>query len=205
MQNIRLNRAVIGVLMLFFGVNLSVFAQNDDVSITYHQAPNAVKDTSKIARERERDEILKKIAVGGMAGLQIGTYTCIDLSPDISYHFNEWVALGVGGTYVYDNYLANFSNSKSAPHVYGARVFAEGHFFKYLGLHVAYQALNYEDLTPNIKFNSRIWSNNILMGGGYYQRVNRFAMYLFVLYNVSNREDYNRSLVFKAGFSVFLK
>ena len=202
MQIIRLDKVVVGII-LFFCINLSIFAQNDDVSITYHQAPNAVKDTFKLTREKERDEILKKIAVGGMAGLQVGTYTYIEISPDVSYHFNKWVAVGVGGTYIF----LNDSYYKEQSHVFGARVFAEGHFLKYLGLHVAYQALNYDDFRTNPKFPPRIWSNNLSMGGGYYNRINRFSMYVFVLYNISNREDYNifGNVLFKAGFSVFLK
>ena len=201
MQDIRIKRVVLGIIILFFGINISIFAQNDDVSITYHQAPNAVKDTTKFIRERERDEILKKIAVGGMLSLQVGTVTYIDVSPDISYHFNKWVSVGVGGTYIF----VNDSYYKESSHVFGARVFVEGHFFQYLGLHVAYQALNYDDFRPKIP--ERIWSNNISVGGGYYQRVNRFSMYAFALYNVSNREDYNifGSLLFKVGFGVFLK
>ncbi len=199
MQIVQSRKTIIGIVILFFGFNIHIFAQNDDVSVTYHQAPSAIKDSSKLSFKR--DDILKKIAIGGTLGVQIGTYTYIELSPDISYHFNKWVSAGVGGTYIF----ANNSFYKESSHVFGVRAFAEGHLFNYIGLHVAYQALNYDDYrsSPIVK---RMWSNNLSLGGGYYQRIDRFSVYLFVLYNISN-EEYNifGNLLFKAGFNIFLK
>jgi hypothetical protein len=189
----------IGIFILFLGVNLFVFAQNDDVSVTYHQSPT-VKDTSKY--DPDRDEILRKIAVGGMLAVQAGTVTYIEVSPDVSYHFNKWVAAGVGGTYIF----AHDSYDKESFHVFGARAFVEGHFFNYLGLYASYQALNYNDFRPQT-LGERIWSNNLSVGGGYYRRAERFSMYAFVLYNISNREGHNvyGNVLFKVGFNVFLK
>ena len=192
-------KTIFGIVILFLGFNVSLMAQNDDVTITYHQAPNvAVKDTSKFSPEK-RDEILRKTAVGGTLALSFGTYTYIELAPDISYHFSEWIAVGVGGTYIFDFYKESFL-------VFGARAFVEGHFFNYIGLHAAYQALNFKD--PRVQmFSDRIWSNNLSMGGGYYRRAERFSMYAFILYNISDREGYNiyGNLLFKVGFNVFLK
>jgi hypothetical protein len=197
MQMIRLCGTIIGIILIL-GCGTHSWAQNDDVSITYHQAPNVIEDTLKPFLKR--DNILEKIAVGGTLGVQIGTYTYIELSPDVSYHFNKWVSVGVGGTYIFahDNYI------KESSHIYGARVFTEGHFFNYVGLHVAYQALNYDDFRSTIV--KRIWSNNLSLGGGYYQRVDRFSLYFYLLYNISNQE-YNvfGDLLFKVGFNVFLK
>ncbi|MDR2406763.1 MAG: hypothetical protein LBE13_01415 [Bacteroidales bacterium] len=198
MQIVPLYRTIIGILLIA-GSTFHSWAQNDDVTVTYHQAPNAVKDTSMFSLKR--DDILKKIAVGGTLGLQVGTYTYIELAPDVSYHFNKWVAVGVGGTYIfaYDNYY------KQPSHIFGARVFTEGHFFNYLGLHVAYQALNYDDFRSKIV--TRIWSNNLSLGGGYYQRVDRFSLYFYLLYNISDQRDYNvyGNMLVKAGFNIFLK
>jgi hypothetical protein len=192
------NRIVI-CIGLFFCFNVSLLAQNDDVSITYHQAPDVVKDTFQSA---QRNEILQKIAVGGMLALQVGTLTYIELSPDVSYHFNKWIAVGVGGTYIF----ANNSYIKESSHIFGARAFVEGHFFNYIGLHTAYQALNFVDPRPNT-LNHRIWSNNLSVGGGYYRRIDRFSTYVFILYNISNRDDHNvyGNVLFKFGFNVFLR
>jgi hypothetical protein len=198
MQIVQSYRTVsIGIILILVLCSHS-WAQ-DDVTVTYHQAPNAVKDSSIFSVSR--DEILEKIAVGGTLGIQLGTYTYIELSPDVSYHFNKWVSVGAGGTYIFahDNYY------KQASHIVGPRVFTEGHFFNYLGLYVGYQALNYDDFRTHIT--TRIWSNNLSMGGGYYQRVERFSLYFYLLYNISNRDDYNiyGNMLVKAGFNIFLK
>jgi len=75
-----MKKAVFGIVILFLGFNVSLMAQNDDVSITYHQAPNvAVKDTSKFSPEK-RDEILRKTAIGGTLALSFGTFIYIKLT-----------------------------------------------------------------------------------------------------------------------------
>jgi hypothetical protein len=158
-----------------------------------------MKDTSIFSSKR--NDILQKIAVGGTLGVQIGTYTYIELSPDVSYHFNKWVSVGAGGTYIF----AHDNDYKSSSHIYGARVFTEGHFFNYIGLHVAYQAINYDDFRDRIV--KRMWSHNLSLGGGYYQRIDRFSLYFYLLYNVSDQKEYNvfGNLLVKVGFNIFLK
>jgi len=190
------NKNFLIISILFLGFNSLLFAQNDDVSITYHQAPDVVKDTVKPLYKN--DKILQKIAVGGWLGLQFGTYTYIEISPDVSYHFNKWVAVGVGGSYSYSSY------NKLSYHEWGPRAFAEGHFFNYLGLHAAYQAMNYEDFYT-LRLPERAWANILNIGGGYYSRVGRSSIYVYILYCISNKEIYNNQWGFKTGFNVFLK
>jgi hypothetical protein len=200
MQNMLIKR-FFGICIVFLSLNSLLFAQNDDVSITYHQSPDVVKDTVK---PFFKDDILRKIAVGGWLGLQFaGSYIYVGISPDISYHFNDWVAVGVGGTYnfAYDN------QTKSSFHEGGPRAFVEGHFFNYIGLHAAYQALNFEDFyaTSQSLFSERVWAHNLLMGGGYYRRMGRASVYFYILYCLSDKEILNNRVEFKAGFNVFLK
>ena len=187
------------ILTIFFGTILAAQGQNND--ITYHQAPNTTKSTPKKA---EKKNFLEHISIGGTGGLQVGTATYIELSPNVSYHFNKFFSAGVGGSY----YFFHDSRNKYSSHVFGPRVFAEAHFFNYLGLHASYQAINYESLTPTIA-NPRIWSHHITAGGGYYQRAGRVALYFYVLYNWSDRPlsetIYRSPIVLKTGFSVFLK
>jgi hypothetical protein len=191
----------IGALAFFFLFCLTVFAFGQD-DITYHQAPNAAKNEPK---KKENNDYLERISVGGRVGLQVSTYYAfIELSPHAAYHFNDYFCAGIGGSYFFSH--DNHYNISS--HVFGPNVFAEAHFLNYLGVHLAYQALNYENIISPFE-RPRIWSNNISIGGGYYQRAGRVAMYFYALYNISDRppkEDfYGRPLLFKAGFSIFLK
>lgn len=190
---------VIG-LFLVICPTVMLYSQNDDVRVTYHQAPNTSVDSSS-SPSYKNDKILEKIAVGGTLGLQIGGGVYFSISPDISYHFNKWVAVGIGGTYTlnYDNYF------KKAYHMFGARAFVEGHFFNYLGLHVGYEALNFEEYLSSQLIRDRIWANNLMLGGGYYQRFGRASTYFYVLYNLTDRPEYFYNLTFKAGFNIFLK
>jgi hypothetical protein len=189
----------IGIVCSLLGLVLSAQAQHDDVSITYHQAPNTVKDTS--ITPFKQDAILEKIAIGGTVYLAFGSATAIELSPDVSYHFNKWLSVGVGGTYIF------FHEKNNNLHVFGARTFVEGHFFNYIGAYAGYHFLNYDDFYNSALIKDRIWSNNIDMGGGYYRRYDRFSVYLYVLYTMSDREyhPFNYMISYKVGFSVFLK
>jgi len=189
------------IVIIFLGINVFAWGQNDD--ITYHQAPNAEKNEPKKTANRD---YLERISVGGTGGLQIGSATYIELSPNIAYHFNDFVCLGAGGTYIF--FQQKYQNYTYTDHVYGPEVFAESHFLNFLGVRVAYQALNYKIETSAIEF-PRIWSNNLNFGGGYYQRAGRVSVYFYVLYNLSDRPQeeniYKFPFLVKAGFSIFLK
>jgi hypothetical protein len=189
------------VLCFFGGICVSTFAQSDDVS--YHKAP-VTKDTSKI---REYDW-LQNVSVGGGFGLQIGSYTYIQLSPQISYHFTDWLSSGVGFSYMFIQYKDGLAPPISA-HFFGGSVFTEAFFLRYLCAHVEYQLINYKEdwWKPNIN-NKRLWSNNLMVGGGYYQKPSdNYAIYLLLLYNFTDTPDQDvlGNPVVKAGFSIWLK
>jgi len=190
------------ILILFFGISFLAWGQNDD--ITYHQDPNVAKNEPK---KKENKDFLERISVGGTVGLQIGTYyTFIELSPHAAYHFSDYFCAGIGGSYFYYYYNDNYF--KVSSHVFGPNVFAEAHFLKYVGVHLTYQALNYENII-SLTEKPRIWSNNIAMGGGYYQRAGGIAMYCYLLYNFSDRPPkenfYGNPLLIKTGFSISLR
>jgi len=186
------------IITLIFSINMHAFGQED---ITYHKAPNTEKNEPQ---KTEQKNYLEHISVGGTAGVQFGYRTFfIEVSPHAAYHFNDYFSAGVGGSYLY----FNDKSQNYSTHVFGPKVFAEAHFLKYLGVHAAYQAFNYEVwLSPFEK--QRIWSNNICVGGGYYQRVGRLVTYFYALYNFTDRPEnniYSSPLFFNAGFSFFLK
>jgi len=184
------------ILALFFGISFLAWGQNDD--ITYHQAPNVAKNEPK---KKDNKDFLERISVGGTGGLQVGTYTFVEISPHAAYHVNDYFSAGIGGSYFY--YYDGFY--KISTHVYGPMAFTEAHFLNYLGVHFAYQALNYENIISSFE-KPRIWSNNLYMGGGYYQRAGQIAIYLYILYNFPMKDSfYSSPILFKTGFSVFLK
>jgi hypothetical protein len=188
-----------GVCLFIVGFVPHLWAQQDDVNVTYHRAPSALGDSVRFSAER--NEILSKICVGGMASLAFGSTNYIDISPDVSYHFNRFLAVGAGGTYTFYNDVS----AKASTHIFGARTFVEGHFFNYLGLYADYHLLNYDDIQSTALIKDRIWSNNVSMGGGFYRRSNRLSVYFYLLYVISDKEIFHNQLSYKVGFGVFLK
>ena len=88
-------------------------------------------------------------------------------------------------------------------------MFAEAYFLRYICAHVEYQLINYKEdwLAPNIDA-KRLWSNNLMVGGGYYQKPSdNYAIYLLLLYNFTDTPDQDvlGNPVVKAGFSIWLK
>jgi len=195
------NQKLLFIPVFLFCINSIAWGQDD---ITYHQAPNAVP---KEPQKKENKDYLERISIGGTGGLRAGGFTYIELSPNAAYHFNDMFCVGVGGTYIFYQYQYLNYPAKHTDHIYGPRAFAEVHFLNFLGLHTAYQALNYKREIPSIE-KPRIWSNNLCVGGGYYQRAGRVALYFYVLWNFSDRPEenfYQNPLLFKTGISFFLK
>lgn len=199
-------RSVKPLLVLLLCVCMhNIHAQNDNVQVQYFQVANdtayAEEQASALQNEK-RDKILSRIGVGGTLGLQVGSYTNIELSPEITYHFNKWVCLGIGGTYMFSHYRT--TNMEYNSHVFGARGFVEAHFFNYIALHAEYQWLNYKLYGED----DRTYSHNILLGGGFYQTAGRMAYYILLFYNISDKQFPDNVLsdfVTRAGIVVFLK
>ncbi len=199
-------RCVQSVLVLLLCVCMhNIYAQNDNVQVQYFQASNdtlSSKNNTTLAEKERRYNILSKIGVGGTMGLQIGSYTNVEVSPEITYHFNKWVCLGVGGTYMFSHYRTAALTYNS--HAFGVRGFAEAHFFNYIALHAEYQWMNYKLYGED----DRTYSHNILLGGGFYQSAGRMAYYILLFYNISDKQYPDNILsdfVTRAGIVVFLK
>ncbi|OQA91270.1 MAG: hypothetical protein BWY27_00609 [Bacteroidetes bacterium ADurb.Bin234] len=182
------------LLCLFIG--FKGYAQQDNVS--YYKAPLS-NDSLKI----KKNNWLYNLSTGGNLGLQFGTYTYIEVSPHVAYHFNEWVSAGVGLSYSFLNF------DRGSHHIVGGSVFSEFYFLKYLALHAEYMILNYDDFFTNQPIDSkRLTSNNLLLGGGFYQRINAsYAIYFMAFYNITDQPEKNFliSPVFKMGVSFWPK
>lgn len=181
------------LLCLFIG--FKGYAQQDNVS--YYKAPLS-NDSLKI----KKNNWLYNLSTGGNLGLQFGTYTYIELSPHVAYHFNKWVSVGVGLSYSFLNF------DRESYHIVGGSVFSEFYFLKYLAFHAEYMLLNYDNFFPIPKDTKRLTSNNLLLGGGFYQRVNaNYAIYCMAFYNITDQPEKNFlvSPVFKIGVSFWPK
>ena len=188
------------IIILFVSI-LFVFIYNSkaqEPDISYYKAPLG-KDTLK----NKSVDWLYNLSAGGNFALQLGSYTYIECSPHLAYHFNNWVSTGIGLNYSF--YKVDLVSS----HVIGGNAFAEAHFLKYLGVHVEYLLLNYENFYATSALDpKRMFSNNLLLGGGLYMKpIDKYAIYLMFLHNFSDRPEQNilYSPVVRVGFTVWLK
>jgi len=117
--------------------------------------------------EEEKSKIAKpfmdKIFYGGDFGLQFGTITYINISPQVGYYFNDYLGAGIGASYAYtkDN-IYNYQTS-----IYGGSIFAQAYPLKMLIIHGEILALNYEDMSTYPGWTDRAWDTGMLAGGGY--------------------------------------
>jgi long-subunit fatty acid transport protein len=178
---------------LFFYSVVSVFAQdnnNEDNRIKYNY-----DNPSKPFKDR--------IFTGGNVGLQLGTVTMVDISPLIGYKLTEKLTTGVGFTYQY------YNDSYFAPpftlNIWGGRIFVRYNILERLFAHVEYEFLTFKTDMFNMSSNEpaqQINLNNILIGGGYRERIGEdIYANVTVLWNI-NESAYSlyRNPIIRLGF-----
>jgi len=171
---------------------------------------------SVIAQEEEQqpaasgnyeDAFKKTFYTGGSLGLQFGTVTMVDVSPQAGYYVLENISLGVGFTYQYIN------DRRYAPpatmHVLGGRVFVRLHFPFYNRIFAQgeYEYMGYKtNVFSNNSMPEWITVSNYLAGIGYRQRIfGRSCIYMAVLWNF-NESQYSlySNPVIRAGVDIGL-
>lgn len=129
---------------------------------------------------------------GGNLGMQFGTVTMIDVSPQFGYYVLENISVGVGFTYQF------ISDRRYLPaatmHVLGGRVFTNLHFPFYNSIfaHGEYEFMAYKtNIFSSNMLPEWITLSNVLAGIGYRQRVyGRSAITFMILWNF-NESQYN--------------
>ncbi len=117
---------------------------------------------------------------GGNLGLMFGTYTIIDISPEVGYKVTERFHVGTGLTYTYYKYKIegtyNGPNTTSgysfSTSIYGGRLFTRFYALPNLFLQAEDEIINLDlpvapDLYPKDPSLKRLWLNSVLVGGGY--------------------------------------
>jgi hypothetical protein len=117
--------------------------------------------------EKQRT-ISDKISFGGGIGLQLGTYTGIEISPTVGYTPIEPLMLGIKGTYQYYG-----SQQYGGTSLYGGSLFSMYNVFKPIGLYGEFECLNletkYYDPYKQHSTNDRFWVALPQLGIAYIQ------------------------------------
>ena len=116
---------------------------------------------------------------GGSLGMQFGTSTFIDISPQLGYFATKKFAIGVGATYQYMSY--NVSTN-----IYGGRLFARYYLFPRIFAHAEYEMLNLEKFDYAYVGSPRVNVESFLVGGGYREQMgDRLSFNIMLLYNLT--------------------
>jgi hypothetical protein len=152
----------------------------------------AQNEEEKVVTKDNNETFKKTFFTGGNLGVQFGTVTMIDVSPQFGYYLLENISVGVGFTYQF------ISDHRYAPaatmHVLGGRVFTNLHFPFYNSIfaHGEYEYMAYKtNIFSSNLMPEWITLSNVLAGIGYRQRVyGRSCITLMVLWNF-NETEYN--------------
>lgn len=141
--------------------------------------------------QQEKQSLWDKIYIGGNFGLQFGTTTVVNVSPQIGYHVTEKFVPGIGITYIYYNFRDPYNNNnRYETSVYGGSVFAKYFFTPNLFGHIEGEQLNLEGYNTFTQKYSRIWVPSLFVGGGYNQPIGkRSFLQLLILFEVL--QDYH--------------
>jgi len=146
---------------------------------------------------------------GGNFGLQLGTYTVIDVSPIIGYRFTERFSAGVGGIYQYYGYKNKYYPGLNFnTNIYGGKTFIRFYILDYLFAHGEYEVLSLEteyfDPSRIRHLTERFLVHSVLVGGGYAQRIGmNSAINLMLLYNINETVDTPyRNPILRMGFDI---
>jgi len=163
----------LNLFMLFFIQAHLLFAQ-------FEEFENEDKQ-----KEEKSFSLSDRIFFGGDFGLQFGTITSINVSPQVGYRFTNWLNAGITGTYIYySDKRYNYQTS-----IYGGGIFTQIIPVKFLLLHAEVSYLNLDSYTnyPNIK---RVWDMPVLVGGGYRMPVGeKGSINYMILWNINETEN----------------
>ncbi len=151
------------------------------------------------SQEIKKIYIQKKFVVGSGFGLQFGTVTVIDLSPEIGYKITKKLTAGVGFSYQYyrdSRYLPVYKSN-----IIGGSVFARYFVYKDFFAHAEYQILKYDYMDWNIGDEQNVTAEGILIGGGYRQWFGKNVFSnLSLLFNINESLYYPyTSPIFRVG------
>lgn len=161
------------ILFILFIVPVSVFSQG------FYSSNDTLKTEKKLTFKPEN------LAFGGGLGLQFGTLTRIEVSPQVGYWFTQRVIAGLNMTYQY--YRLKDPAYTIETSIYGGGTFGRFFFTQNIFAHAEIESLNIEfaDSYPPYDL-SRKWITSYFVGGGFMQRFSKKGgVYMMLLWNLN--------------------
>lgn len=113
---------------------------------------------------------VRKLEIGGNFGLQFGSYTLVNVAPQIGYRFSPYLTAGAGVSYSYykDDYYSGSRKYDYSSNYFGMNVFGRFYPIKYLVFSVQPEANRMWRSVdgPGGKTNMTKFVPSVLVGGG---------------------------------------
>ena len=167
-------------IVLILVIGLDVFSQeNPPVTPTVPPSPSNLRPVAP----KDFNSFKERLYVGGNVGAWFGSSTYINISPVVGCKITKEFSLGVTGTYNY--FSTTYGGKKFVSTVYGGGAFGRYLFFENFFGQIGFErlsVLDYRSIFPD----SRVWVDNILVGGGYRQKFsNNGSFVAAIFYNVN--------------------
>lgn len=160
-------------IILFFATQHIVFSQES----------RPIAPVTHTAIPKDFNSIKERLYFGGNVGAWFGSTTYVNLSPLVGCKITKQFSLGGGFTYNY--YSQTYGTQKYTSTIYGGNTFARYLVFENAFVQVGWDHLSVPDFYSPI-YNSRVWIDNILLGGGYRQKFSeRGSFVAAIFYNVN--------------------
>lgn len=178
--------------VLFWGCLLTTpsgFAQNEE-----NPRPISLQNNDNSQKRRP------KIRLGGNFGLQLGTYTAINISPQVGISPVDWFMVGGGVSYMF---VSQYQYSRS--HLVGANLFLQPIIAKRVLIHAEYE---YSRIYNTFFAGDRNTTENhgVAAGAGYRHYLSdRISIYGLILINLYQSYWHNNYIpFFRVGVNVDL-
>ncbi|HEX6335203.1 MAG TPA: hypothetical protein VFZ78_13310 [Flavisolibacter sp.] len=175
---------------------------------------------SASAQEYEEEEKKgfrkENLFIGGNFGLVLGDYTLLNLSPQLGYRFNQYLAagLGINALYVSDKQYDYWGNAwyKTSQGLLGLNIFGRVYPFQYMMIQ-AQPELNYlfgKQKYYNPPLTTELDAEivpSLLMGGGVVLPSERSSFIISVMYDVLQNDNspYGRKPFVNFGYTFNLR
>ena|SRR2546423_385499 len=165
-------------------------------------------------RAQEEEEPKKgfdkeKLFFGGNFGLSFGNYTLVNVSPQVGYRFNRFLAAGAGVNFIYSSFKYDYYGYKDQNGVAGLNIFGRVYPIEYILLQVqpemnyTWAKRKYYDGTE-LKLDPKFVPSLLLGGGAAIPLGNRrSAMLVMIEYDLlqNDRSPYGKKAFINIGFN----
>ena len=180
------------------------------------QYSSAQDEKQEAPPEEKKGFDKSRLFIGGNFGLSFSSYyTLINVSPQLGYHFNRWLAAGAGVNFIYSSQKSYYNNgadySKTNYGVTGINIFGRVYPIQQILLQLQPE-LNYtwgkekfyDGITPDYKFSGKLVPSLLAGAGGAIPTGGSGAFIIMIQYDLlqNARSPYDNRPFYSFGYNI---